>query len=98
MAMGDTASDVRVEFDRMNGGNHVFRFVYHLGSTFIPTDYRHVGDDWEDVCEAAESGQAAFASYMSSSYSPWWSTGLPGNPERASCCNAVREIRGLAAV
>ena len=96
--MGDTASDVRVEFDRMNGGVHVFRFVYHLGSTFIPTDYRNVADVWDYVCAAAESGQASFASYMSSSYSPWWSTALPGTAERASCCNAVREIRGLSAV
>lgn len=96
--MGDTASDVRIEFDRMNAGTHVFRFVYHLGSTFIPTDYRAVADHWPDVTAAADDGQTAFAAYMSSSYSPWWSTALPGTPERASCCNAVREIMGLAAV
>jgi hypothetical protein len=97
MPMGDTASDLRVEFDRMNNGSHCVRFVYHLGATVIPTDYRAVADHWPAICAAAEQGQAAFASHMSSAYSPWWSTALPGDAERASCCSMVREILGLAA-
>lgn len=93
--MGDHASDIRVEFDRLNGSSgHHFRFVYHNGSTFRPTDYRTMAV-WADVVAAATQGLTAFTTYMSTAYPPWWAD-LPGTDEELSACNAVREIRGLS--
>ena len=90
--MADTASDIRVEFDRLNGaGGMHFRFAYHHGPVFIPTDYRAMAPHWGAAAEAALASSAAFAAFMVAGYGPWWA-GLPGAAERLSTCNAVRQI------
>jgi hypothetical protein len=98
MPFADTASDMRVEFDRLNGsGGMDFRFAYHHGSTFIATDYRSI-TNWPAVVAAATDGFSAFGTYMTANYSPWWGNAPPGTAERLSLCNAVRQIVGLSVI
>lgn len=94
--MADTASDIRVEFDRENGSiGHKFRFAYHNGPIFAGTNYRVLSTEWPDIVSTASASYSAFAAHMDAEYSPWWDN-LPGVAERLSCCNAVREILGLS--